>query len=329
MAQSGMSSMRIVTFLLSSGFQSCKRRQGHREHNTIRCVKTRARKAAPKVAKKRPPRVTKAGARKKAGAPKAAKPQPDDTVDESTLIWRSTGATPAETRKALAAILGRPAARDLLELGFAHELDRALVQLLSQRARTVRKLSCETGGNLGALAMPSLELLEVWLGQAIDAGTYGPLLSAGGVPALRRLDFIKSGDRKLIPIAFLEALLASKLLRQLEWLAFRQECLSDAGVKLLLEHRDALAHLRGVFVASVDPDLQNQIVEVFGVQGEARPMIGKRAGRTLSIASHETWPSPSKEPSIANCDAEDLEQLRHAPADVIEAYWKGKARELA
>jgi hypothetical protein len=212
------------------------------------------------------------------------------------------------------------------ELDLGRELDRSLVELLSRRARKVRMLGCETGGSLGSLAMPGLEFLELSMTQAIDVATLAPLFAAGDVPALRRLDFIRMGGKPLTS-AFLDALVASKMLRQLEWLAFRQEALSDAGVARLLERRAALAHLRGVFIDSSVPDLAKQVAQVFGVQHETRRMTGKHAGKMLAIGSYQTWPSPSQQPSITNADADDLERLRHGPADAIEAYWRAKVRE--
>ncbi len=255
-------------------------------------------------------------------------------VDEDAVEWRGglihhvrlQGDSSARARKQCTAIFERPASLIVGEMTLGPAPDRALVAHIGNHARTLRMLTCDAGPGIGALAIPTLEYLQIYLVREsrLDLRALAPVLAATRVPGLRRLDFVLMSKGKPVALDVLEALLASKLLRQLEWLAFRQEALDRKGVALLVRRREALAHLRGVYIDSCWPEDIADIAEAFGEQSETRPGSGKHAGYGMSIGAFETWPSPSHVASagIEAADARDLAELRRALADEIERYWK-------
>jgi hypothetical protein len=185
------------------------------------------------------------------------------------------------------------------------------------KAKPIRFVTCDSG-QLMRLAAPALECLEVWVSRAKPLAPGLSLLAAAKVPALRRLDFVRMSKDKAISLDFLEAFLTSKLLSQLEWLAFRQEVLDTKGIKLLCERREALAHLRGVFIDTCEPEIAMKIVEAFGAQSEDR----RFDKFTYCIGAWQTWPHPS--PDEDDQFPPDLVELRSSSADAIERYWKSK-----
>jgi uncharacterized protein (TIGR02996 family) len=120
----------------------------------------------------------------------------------------------------------------------------------------LRSFTVESGSlgerSLRAIATanwPKLEALEIWFGdpnygQKGGVAEIAPILEARGLSALRRVAL------RNCPFAdeLVTALIASPLLRQAQTLDLSMGNLSDAGMRLMLDHEDAFAHLESLNV---------------------------------------------------------------------------------
>ncbi|MEV7087707.1 STM4015 family protein [Streptomyces sp. NPDC093085] len=115
----------------------------------------------------------------------------------------------------------------------------------------LRALRVESGGlppeaarQIAAAELPSLERLELWLGDeeyggGTTPGDLAPLLRGEGKPALRHLGIQNSPDQD----AFAAALAAAPVVARLDSLSLSMGALTDTGAAALLDGRP-LAHLR-------------------------------------------------------------------------------------
>ena len=167
----------------------------------------------------------------------------------------------------LAKIFDRPSSLFVRKASLGFAPSHAIVELLSERATTLRHLFCWFGGGIGDLAVPTLERLDLFVRVKlpIDVGSLAPLLAAERVPALRWVEVYD----KPVSVELLAALLDSKLLRQLEWLGLVQSSVDGAGARFLLQHAGKLAHLRGLSIDTKDVAAQREIAAAFATQIEA------------------------------------------------------------
>jgi hypothetical protein len=129
-----------------------------------------------------------------------------------------------------------------------------LFEMISRRAPpSLRQLAIELPADgLDALALPQVDRLDVRLRGPL-AGSDHDLLKAK-LPGLRHLRIEgKGGDAGMLgtgpavlSVAFLEALFASPLLRQLELLALNFGALDAAGHAFVVSRAASLAHLEGI-----------------------------------------------------------------------------------
>ena len=167
----------------------------------------------------------------------------------------------------LAKIFDRPSSLLVRKASLGFAPTHAVIELISERARTLRHLFCWFGGGIGDLAVATLERLDLFvrLKTPIDVGSLAPLLAAERVPALRWIEVYD----KPVSVELLAALLDSKLLRQLEWLGLVQSSVDGAGAKFLLQHAGKLAHLRGLSIDTTDVTAQPEVAAAFATQIEA------------------------------------------------------------
>ncbi|HEU0032801.1 MAG TPA: TIGR02996 domain-containing protein [Kofleriaceae bacterium] len=164
----------------------------------------------------------------------------------------------------------------LSQLAVGGPLDDAAVAVLSRRAP--RSLRAFRGLLLPAIAQLSHPgLVHLRLGATPrhayvvgwhppEPAEYGALFAARGLPAVRDLQIF---DGQL-SVAFVDALLESPLVGQLERLAL-VDCLTADAVERVIEHRHELAHLAAVAFASdpIEEDTPEAIVHAFGAQHRA------------------------------------------------------------
>lgn len=95
-----------------------------------------------------------------------------------------------------------------------------------------------------SLKAPNLESLELWCGMDDDGGdcdleTVRPLFQSGRWPKLKRLALMNATFTDEIAAA----LTTSPILPTLSIVDLSMGCLTDAGAKLIIEHKDAFKHL--------------------------------------------------------------------------------------
>lgn len=113
----------------------------------------------------------------------------------------------------------------------------------------LRELAVETGGDgdfaaLDGAKLPKLEELELWFGTprfggAIDLSNVQMLLTGVNVPKLRHLGLMNAAFTDDI----VEALVDAPILKQLASLDLSMGTLSDAGVQIMVAHKQRFVHL--------------------------------------------------------------------------------------
>ena len=150
------------------------------------------------------------------------------------------------------------------ELGGVTDFLKAFPKLESLRCRSgsigaksldhkeLRSLTLESGGIgpamtklVGKAKLPKLENLELWIGTE-EWGGYGPfsdytpLLAGKSCPNLKHLRFRNAEQADDL----VEVIAKSKILPQLETVDLSKGMFTPRGARLLIEHKDAFAHLQ-------------------------------------------------------------------------------------
>lgn len=142
----------------------------------------------------------------------------------------------------------------------------------------LKELVLETAGlprssvkSLAGVKMPSLERLEVWIGNEERSEEHGehsqiedwaPLLSGEGFPALKDLGLMNCDYQDAIAVAMCTA----PIVKQLERLDMSMGTMGEIGARALLEHKAHFAHLHMLDVHdnSIAEAEEAQLREAFG-----------------------------------------------------------------
>jgi uncharacterized protein (TIGR02996 family) len=175
-----------------------------------------------------------------------------------------SGLKGADMTQAVREVLALPAMLLARELRVVLQPGTELIASVTERAPPrLTTFFCWLSDAVGELAVPTLEHLHLMLVPDVHLSVerLAPVLALRRMPKLRRVDLYEGP----IPLHFLEALVDSPLCRQLDWLELLQGALDVPTAQLLLDRRDALAHIR---VLALDPPdaLGTQVRTVFRTQ---------------------------------------------------------------
>jgi uncharacterized protein (TIGR02996 family) len=149
---------------------------------------------------------------------------------------------PAQLAPMLEGIFAQRTAFLVRDLVLPIALDAAGARDVSRLAPpTIRSMFTWASDGLAHLALPSLEhlTLHVVRDVTLDANALAPFFQASRLPKLRRFEV---WDRPF-PAPVFDAFLASKLLRQLDWLELNEGSLDRAQAQLVLAKPEVLAHV--------------------------------------------------------------------------------------
>jgi hypothetical protein len=154
------------------------------------------------------------------------------------------------------------------KLSIGGVLDEEGGRAVSRLARpTLRHLHCRLSDAVGGLVIPKLERLTLFVSRdepEVEIEALAPVFAATSLP---NLECLEVGGRSL-STPFLEALLDSKLLRQLDALGFHANSLDEAGGLVVLARKRALGHLTRIQISAPD-GLIRQFAREFREQTEA------------------------------------------------------------